>query len=137
MTVSTTLHCILQATTCMALSPSSIHVFQRASLSLILHHSCTLTIYISIYIYLLLIHPSSCHCTFMASFILKLTVLSLCMLMVTGFDYKDALDKSLLFFEAQRSGKLPDNQRVRWRGDSGLSDGFAQGVIISSICLFE
>ncbi|XP_039138580.1 endoglucanase 13 [Dioscorea cayenensis subsp. rotundata] len=64
----------------------------------------------------------------MASFILKLTVLSLCMLMVTGFDYKDALDKSLLFFEAQRSGKLPDNQRVRWRGDSGLSDGFAQGV---------
>lgn len=44
------------------------------------------------------------------------------------FDYKDALDKSLLFFEAQRSGKLPHDQRVKWRGDSGLTDGFLQGV---------
>ncbi|ONK64163.1 uncharacterized protein A4U43_C07F22750 [Asparagus officinalis] len=44
------------------------------------------------------------------------------------FDYRDALDKSLLFFEAQRSGKLPHDQRVKWRGDSGLRDGFHQGV---------
>ncbi|CAL0304309.1 unnamed protein product [Lupinus luteus] len=45
------------------------------------------------------------------------------------FNYGDALDKSLLFFEAQRSGKLPlQQQRVKWRGDSGLSDGFQQGV---------
>ena len=47
------------------------------------------------------------------------------------FDYRDALDKSLLFFEAQRSGKLPHDQRVKWRGDSGLADGFLQGVPIS------
>ncbi|KAG8388628.1 hypothetical protein BUALT_Bualt02G0145200 [Buddleja alternifolia] len=47
---------------------------------------------------------------------------------VSSFDYGDALDKTLLFFEAQRSGKLPMNQRVKWRGDSGLSDGYAQGV---------
>ncbi|KAA8533359.1 hypothetical protein F0562_033108 [Nyssa sinensis] len=45
-----------------------------------------------------------------------------------GSDYGDALDKSLMFFEAQRSGKLPANQRVKWRGDSGLRDGFLQGV---------
>ncbi|KAJ4785199.1 Endoglucanase [Rhynchospora pubera] len=45
-----------------------------------------------------------------------------------AYDYKDALQKSLLFFEAQRSGKLPCDQRVTWRGDSGLSDGFQQGV---------
>ncbi|KAL0918412.1 hypothetical protein M5K25_010419 [Dendrobium thyrsiflorum] len=45
-----------------------------------------------------------------------------------GFDYGDALSKSLLFFEAQRSGKLPADQRVKWRGDSGLKDGFLQGV---------
>ncbi|KAJ8770032.1 hypothetical protein K2173_009779 [Erythroxylum novogranatense] len=45
-----------------------------------------------------------------------------------GFDYADALDKTLQFFESQRSGKLPENQRVRWRGDSGLKDGFLQGV---------
>ncbi|KAI3971465.1 hypothetical protein MKW92_033636 [Papaver armeniacum] len=38
-------------------------------------------------------------------------------------DYKDALTKSLLYFEGQRSGKLPPNQRVTWRGDSGLKDG--------------
>ncbi|KAL0355989.1 UNVERIFIED_CONTAM: Endoglucanase 5 [Sesamum radiatum] len=47
---------------------------------------------------------------------------------VGAFDYSAALDKTLLFFEAQRSGKLPVNQRVKWRGDSGLSDGYAQGV---------
>ena len=46
----------------------------------------------------------------------------------SGFNYADAFDKSLLFFEAQRSGKLPSTQRVRWRADSGLSDGFKQGV---------
>ena len=46
----------------------------------------------------------------------------------TVFNYGEALDKSLLFFEAQRSGKLPPTQRVTWRADSGLKDGFSQGV---------
>ncbi|KAJ6695225.1 ENDO-14-BETA-GLUCANASE [Salix koriyanagi] len=32
------------------------------------------------------------------------------------------------FFEGQRSGKLPLNQRLTWRGDSGLSDGSAYHV---------
>lgn len=45
-----------------------------------------------------------------------------------SFDYGDALTKSLLFYEAQRSGKLPSNQRIEWRGDSGLSDGKDAGV---------
>ncbi|XP_062098684.1 endoglucanase 16 [Humulus lupulus] len=39
------------------------------------------------------------------------------------FYYKDALTKSIIFLEAQRSGKLPANNRVSWRGDSGLDDG--------------
>ncbi|KAL7001843.1 cellulase [Sarracenia purpurea var. burkii] len=39
------------------------------------------------------------------------------------FNYKEALTKSILFFEAQRSGKLPPNQRLSWRGDSALQDG--------------
>jgi hypothetical protein len=43
-------------------------------------------------------------------------------------DYGDALSKSLLYFEAQRSGRLPYGQRVRWRGHSGLTDGLQQGV---------
>ncbi|XP_074278995.1 endoglucanase 17-like [Silene latifolia] len=38
-------------------------------------------------------------------------------------NYRDALTKSILFFEGQRSGKLPPNQRMTWRKDSGLSDG--------------
>lgn len=45
-----------------------------------------------------------------------------------NLDYGDALHKSFLFLEAQRSGRLPANQRVDWRGDSGLSDGSSVGV---------
>ncbi|OMO89740.1 Glycoside hydrolase, family 9 [Corchorus olitorius] len=44
------------------------------------------------------------------------------------FNYGDALDKTFMFFEAQRSGKLPLDPRVKWRGDSGLKDGASQGV---------
>jgi hypothetical protein len=44
------------------------------------------------------------------------------------FDYGDALSKSILFLEVQRSGRLPPNQRIQWRGDSGLSDGTDQNV---------
>lgn len=43
-------------------------------------------------------------------------------------DYVDALTKSLLYFEAQRSGRLPYNQRATWRDHSGLTDGLEQGV---------
>ncbi|PIN14496.1 Cellulase [Handroanthus impetiginosus] len=45
-----------------------------------------------------------------------------------SFDYGDALSKSLLYFEAQRSGRLPHDQRVTWRHHSGLIDGLEQGV---------
>nr|GMC85663.1 endoglucanase 11 [Ipomoea batatas] len=45
-----------------------------------------------------------------------------------NFDYADALSKSLLYFEAQRSGRLPYNQRVTWRHNSGLTDGLEQNV---------
>ena len=34
---------------------------------------------------------------------------------------------SLLFYEAQRSGKLPENQRVKWRKDSALKDAVVGG----------
>ncbi|XP_024006226.1 endoglucanase 5 isoform X2 [Eutrema salsugineum] len=44
------------------------------------------------------------------------------------YNYGNALDKTFLFFEAQRSGKLPATQRVKWRSHSGLKDGLAQGV---------
>ncbi|KAH7513870.1 hypothetical protein FEM48_Zijuj11G0028400 [Ziziphus jujuba var. spinosa] len=45
-----------------------------------------------------------------------------------NFDYKDALAKAILFFEGQRSGKLPADQRVKWRGNSALYDGKPENV---------
>ncbi|XP_035829206.1 endoglucanase 4 [Aplysia californica] len=38
------------------------------------------------------------------------------------YNYNDILFKSFLFYEAQRSGKLPASNRIPWRGDSALND---------------
>ncbi|KAE9595355.1 putative cellulase [Lupinus albus] len=65
------------------------------------------------------------------SYVSMLTILCCSFLIqnvVSASDYESALTKSLLYFEGQRSGKLPPNQRVTWRGDSGLSDGQSAGV---------
>jgi len=43
-------------------------------------------------------------------------------------NYREVLRQSLLFYEAQRSGKLPENQRVTWRKDSALNDGSDVGM---------
>lgn len=40
----------------------------------------------------------------------------------SDYNYSQVLELSLLFYEAQRSGKLPADNRVPWRGDSALSD---------------
>lgn len=45
-------------------------------------------------------------------------------------DYGDALSKSIIFFEGQRSGKLPPSQRLRWRNHSALHDGMDKGVSV-------
>ncbi|MFE1318209.1 glycoside hydrolase family 9 protein [Kitasatospora phosalacinea] len=45
-----------------------------------------------------------------------------------AFNYGEALQKSLLFYEAQQSGKLPATNRVSWRGDSALDDGKDVGL---------
>ncbi|MCR5059940.1 MAG: glycoside hydrolase family 9 protein [Saccharofermentans sp.] len=39
------------------------------------------------------------------------------------YNYGEALQKSVLFYELQRSGALPEEVRCNWRGDSGLADG--------------
>ena len=46
------------------------------------------------------------------------------MLQSSYHDYADALSKSILFFEGQRSGFLPADQRITWRSNSGLGDGW-------------
>lgn len=52
-----------------------------------------------------------------------------------SLNYTDALTKSILFFEGQRSGKLPPSQRMTWRKDSALGDGFDLKVINFSLCM--
>jgi endoglucanase len=39
------------------------------------------------------------------------------------FNYAEALQSSMLFYESQRSGALPADNRVSWRGGSDLTDG--------------
>jgi len=60
------------------------------------------------------------------------------MLQAQEFNYWEALQKSLYYFEAQRSGDLPDERgkkpgqnRVEWRGDSHLDDGSRFGIDLS------
>ncbi|KAL5744327.1 hypothetical protein ACOSQ2_027443 [Xanthoceras sorbifolium] len=58
----------------------------------------------------------------------SLLVLGMVVGVAYSHDYGDALSKSILFFEGQRSGRLPPNQRMSWRKDSALHDGFQIGV---------
>jgi hypothetical protein len=44
------------------------------------------------------------------------------------FNYGEALQKSILFYYAQRSGDLPDTNPLPWRGDSALNDGSDVGL---------
>ncbi|MBO0722292.1 MAG: glycoside hydrolase family 9 protein, partial [Blastocatellia bacterium] len=39
------------------------------------------------------------------------------------FNYGEALQKAIFFYEAQLSGPKPSWNRVSWRGDSALTDG--------------
>lgn len=56
-------------------------------------------------------------------------MLSVCLSVVRAdFDYRSALKKSLIFLEAQRSGKLPKSNRLSWREDSALEDGKLENV---------
>ncbi|GFG41057.1 hypothetical protein Cfor_04533 [Coptotermes formosanus] len=59
----------------------------------------------------------------MRGFVCLLCVLTLC----RAYDYKEVLRDSLLFYEAQRSGKLPADQKVTWRKDSALNDKGQKG----------
>ncbi|MGW5349650.1 glycoside hydrolase family 9 protein [Streptomyces sp. NPDC004031] len=45
-----------------------------------------------------------------------------------SYNYAEALQDSMLFYESQRSGKLPADNRVTWRGDSDLTDGADAGL---------
>ncbi|GFO42609.1 endoglucanase [Plakobranchus ocellatus] len=44
-----------------------------------------------------------------------------------GYNYGEVLYKSILFYEVQRSGCLPSNRNIQWRGDSAVNDRGASG----------
>ena len=44
------------------------------------------------------------------------------------FAYGEALQKNFLFLEANRSGPLPDDNRLEWRSDATVNDGSDVGV---------
>lgn len=46
----------------------------------------------------------------------------------SDFNYGEALQKSLLFYETQQSGVLPDWNRISWRSNSGVNDGKDVGL---------
>ena len=48
-----------------------------------------------------------------------------------NFNYGEALQKSLIFYELQRSGDIPEETRCNWRGDSALNDGSDNGLDLS------
>lgn len=47
------------------------------------------------------------------------------------YNYADVLQKSLLFYEAQRTGRLPSDNRISWRGDSFVTDRGDSGEDLS------
>src|SRR4051794_18233059 len=40
-----------------------------------------------------------------------------------NFNYAEVLQKSMFFYECQRSGQLPSDNRVTWRANSAMNDG--------------
>lgn len=56
---------------------------------------------------------------------------SLSTLSTHAVNYGEALQKSIYFYEAQQAGKLPEWNRVEWRGDSVLEDGSDNNVDLS------
>ena len=49
----------------------------------------------------------------------------------TAFNYAEAVQKSLYFYNCQKLGKLPTNNIVPWRGDSATNDGSDNGIDLS------
>ncbi len=48
----------------------------------------------------------------------------------SGYNYAEALQKSMFFYEVQQAGKLPDWNEVSWRGDSMLKEDGTDADVI-------
>ena len=52
-------------------------------------------------------------------------------------NYGEALQKSIYFYMQQRSGELPTDNPVIWRGDSCLNDGADVGWDLTGGCTYD
>ncbi|RCH87102.1 hypothetical protein CU097_002569 [Rhizopus azygosporus] len=59
----------------------------------------------------------------MATVVSSISINNLTIVQSANLEYARLLSHSILFYEAQRSGKLPSNNRIAWRHDSALTDG--------------
>ena len=62
------------------------------------------------------------------SFLIMLLTPSTKISAATTFNYGEALQKAIMFYEFQRSGKLPSTIRNNWRADSCLDEGKDVGL---------
>ncbi|ODM95900.1 Endoglucanase 1 [Orchesella cincta] len=51
-----------------------------------------------------------------------LGILSCAAVTLAQYNYGEVIEKSILFYEAQRLGRLPSSNRIPWRGDSFVND---------------
>ncbi|MBQ4345829.1 MAG: glycoside hydrolase family 9 protein, partial [Oscillospiraceae bacterium] len=49
---------------------------------------------------------------------------------VGNYNYAEALQKSMFFYQAQQSGKLPEWNEVSWRGDSMIKEDGTDADVI-------
>lgn len=68
------------------------------------------------------------NCIAIAPITLAFLLVFPCLGTQSKYNYGEALQKTILFFEAQQAGKLPAWNRVSWRGDATLTDGADVGV---------
>ena len=61
-------------------------------------------------------------CALMSSLIVAGIVVLIWVILPQEYNYNTILGKSLDFYAAQRSGILPANNTISWRGDSALTD---------------
>ncbi|XP_070571476.1 endoglucanase E-4-like [Ptychodera flava] len=47
------------------------------------------------------------------------------------YDYREVLEKSIMFYEAQRAGELPADNRISYRGNSAVEDAGFNGETLS------
>jgi hypothetical protein len=64
----------------------------------------------------------------MIAFLVSIIVIPQGTVNAASFNYGEALQKAIFFYEFNRSGKLPPTNRINWRGDSALNDGADVGV---------